>query len=58
MCLRLKKSGKNWKIINKVEGTAMDYKKAITGMINEIQSEKILRYICIIVADIYNDLRR
>ena len=26
--------------------------------INEIQSEKILRYICIIVADIYNDLRR
>ena len=26
----------------------MDYKKAITGMINEIQSEKILRYICII----------
>lgn len=36
----------------------MDYKKAITGMINEIQSEKILRYICIIVADIYNDLRR
>ena len=30
----------------------MDYKKAITGMINEIQSEKILRYICIIISDI------
>lgn len=58
MCLRLKKSGKNWKIINKVEGTAMDYKKAITGMINEIQSEKILRYIYLFIADIYNDLRR
>lgn len=36
----------------------MDYKKAITEMINEIQSEKILRYIYIIVSDIYNDLRR
>lgn len=32
-------------MINKIEVTTMDYKKAITGMINEIQSEKILRYI-------------
>lgn len=45
-------------MINKVEVTTMDYKKAITGMINEIQSEKILRYIYIIISDIYNDLRR
>lgn len=36
----------------------MNYKKEIIEMINKIQSEKILRYICIIVADIYNDLRR
>lgn len=36
----------------------MDYKKEIIQMINRIQSEKILRYIYIIIADIYNDLRR
>lgn len=45
-------------MINKIEVTTMDYKKAITGMINKIQSEKILRYIYIIISDIYNDLRR
>lgn len=36
----------------------MDYKKEIEKMINGIQSERILRYIYIIIADIYNDLRR
>lgn len=36
----------------------MDYKNEIIQMINRIQSEKILRYIYIIIADIYNDLRR
>lgn len=33
----------------------MDYKKEIIQMINRIQSEKILRYIYIIIADIYHD---
>ena len=33
----------------------MDYKKEIIQMINRIQSEKILRYIYIIIADIYDD---
>lgn len=33
----------------------MDYKKGIIQMINRIQSEKILRYIYIIIADIYHD---
>lgn len=36
----------------------MDYRREIAEMLNEIQSEKILRYIYIIIADIYNDLRR
>lgn len=36
----------------------MDYKKEIIKMIDEIESQKILRYIYIIVADINNDLRR
>lgn len=36
----------------------MDYKKEIIKMIDGIESQKILRYIYIIVADIYNDLRR
>lgn len=36
----------------------MDYRKEITGMLSKIQSEKILRYIWIIVSDIYKDLRR
>jgi hypothetical protein len=36
----------------------MDYRKEIEIMLNAIQSEKILRYIYIIVSDIYNDLRR
>lgn len=35
----------------------MNYKKEIIQMINRIQSEKILRYIYIIIADIYNDLK-
>lgn len=39
-------------MINKIEVTTMDYKKAITGMINEIQSEKILRYIYLMILDI------
>lgn len=33
----------------------MNYKKEIIQMINKIQSEKVLRYIYIIIADIYND---
>ena len=36
----------------------MNYKKEIIEMINKIQSEKILRYIYLFIADIYNDLRR
>ena len=36
----------------------MNYKKEIIQMINRIQSEKILRYIYIIIADIYNDLKK
>ena len=36
----------------------MDYKKEIIKMIDGIESQMILRYIYIIVADIYNDLRR
>lgn len=36
----------------------MDYKKEIMELLNKIESQKILRYIYIIVADIYNDLRR
>lgn len=36
----------------------MDYKREIIKMIDEIESQKILRYIYIIIADIYNDLRR
>ena len=39
-------------------GLFMDYKREIIKMIDEIESQKILRYIYIIVADIYNDLRR
>lgn len=30
----------------------MDYRKEIVEMINKIQSEKVLRYIYIIIADI------
>lgn len=33
----------------------MDYKKEIIKMIDKIQSEKILRYIYLIIADIYHD---
>lgn len=36
----------------------MDYKKEIIKIIDEIESQKILRYIYIIVTDICNDLRR
>lgn len=36
----------------------MDYKKEIIKMLGEIENQKILRYIYIIIADIYNDLRR
>lgn len=36
----------------------MDYRKEITGMLSKIQSEKVLRYIWILVSDIYKDLRR
>lgn len=34
----------------------MDYRKEIIEMINEIQSEKVLRYIWIFVSDICKDL--
>lgn len=34
----------------------MDYKKEIIEMINKIQSEKVLRYIWILVSDICKDL--
>ena len=33
----------------------MNYKKEIIKMIDRIQSEKILRYIYLFIADIYND---
>lgn len=36
----------------------MNYREEIAEMLNVIRSEKILRYIYIIIADIYNDLRR
>lgn len=36
----------------------MDYRKEIIKLLEEIESQKILRYIYIIVADICNDLRR
>ena len=36
----------------------MDYKQEIIKMIDKIESQKILRYIYIIISDIYNDLRR
>lgn len=36
----------------------MNYREEIAEMLNAIQSKKILRYIYIIVSDIYNDLRR
>ena len=36
----------------------MDYRKEIAEMLGEIRSERILRYIWIIVSDIYKDLRR
>ena len=36
----------------------MDCKKEIMELLNKIENQKILRYIYIIVADIYNDLRR
>lgn len=35
----------------------MNYKKEIIQMINRIQSEKILRYIYLFIADIYNDYK-
>ena len=34
----------------------MDYRKEIEKMLSVIQSEKILRYIWILVSDIYKDL--
>ena len=33
----------------------MDYRKEIAEMINRIRSERVLRYIYLIVADIYKD---
>lgn len=36
----------------------MNYREEIAEMLNAIQSEKILRYIYLFIADIYNDLRR
>lgn len=36
----------------------MDYKKKIMELLNKIENQKILRYIYIIISDIYNDLRR
>lgn len=36
----------------------MNYREEIAEMLNAIQSEKILRYIWILVSDIYKDLRR
>ena len=33
----------------------MDYREKIAEMLSKIQSEKILRYIWIIVSDIYKD---
>lgn len=33
----------------------MNYRKEVTEMLNKIQSEKILRYIWIVVSDIYKD---
>lgn len=35
----------------------MDYRKEITKMLSKIHSEKILRYIYLFIADIYNELR-
>lgn len=35
----------------------MNYKKEIIQIIDKIQSEKILRYIYLFIADIYNDLK-
>ena len=35
----------------------MDYRKEINEMLSVIQSEKILRYIYIIIADIYHDYK-
>lgn len=36
----------------------MNYREEIAEMLNAIRSEKILRYIYLFIADIYNDLRR
>lgn len=36
----------------------MDYRKEIEKMLSKIQSEQILRYIYLIIADIYNELRK
>ena len=36
----------------------MDCKKEIMELLNKIENQKILRYIYIIISDIYNDLRR
>lgn len=36
----------------------MDYKNKIMELLNKIENQKILRYIYIIISDIYNDLRR
>ncbi len=33
----------------------MDYRREITEMLSRIQSERILRYIYLIIADIYED---
>lgn len=35
----------------------MNYKKEIIKMIDRIQSEKILRYIYLFIADIYHDYK-
>lgn len=35
----------------------MDYRKEIIKMIDRIQSEKILRYIYLFIADIYHDYK-
>ena len=35
----------------------MDYRKEINEMLSKIQSERILRYIYLIIADIYHDYK-
>ena len=46
----------SWHSEKVLEVMFMDYKKEIIEMINKIQSEKVLRYIWILVSDICKDL--